>query len=82
MVFSVTTYLALSHKSVSGLDSVVFLCKLSVKMAAPLSNCTTVEKQTVIGVVRLKCLKFIRECYHNMANAAWHRKMYMNGWTD
>jgi hypothetical protein len=59
MVLSVTTYLTLPHKLVSGLVSAVFLCKSSVKMAATLSNCTT---QTVVGVVRLKCLKFIREC--------------------
>lgn len=41
----------------SGFVSVVFVYKSSLKMAAPLSNCNTLEQQTVISVLRLKGIK-------------------------
>jgi hypothetical protein len=42
-------------KSVSGLVSFVFLYKSSLKMVAPLLNCTVVEEQAVIHFLGSEC---------------------------
>ena len=52
-------------KSVSGLVSVVFVYKSSLKMAEPFSNCTDVEQRALIRFLwsdGIKVLKFVREC--------------------
>ena len=68
----------------------MFVCKSSLKMEAPLSNCTVVEQQGVILVCVCVCVcvwggvrkKFIGEWQHNMVTTDQHRKMQMNGWAD
>jgi hypothetical protein len=61
----------------------VFVYIFSLKVAALLSNYTVVEQQAVLFCQKaLKHLEFIGECFQNMGNIAWHRKMYTNRWVD
>jgi len=51
-VFSITNTRHCDDESVSGLVSVVFLYKFSLKMAAPLLNCRTMSFDLFIVVIR------------------------------
>ena len=61
-------YLYLTYcgdESVSGLVSVLFVYKLSLKMAEPFSNCNDVEQRALIRFLwsdGTKFLKFVGEC--------------------